>query len=79
MEYNYSRELVNGAYNIDNPLRVDLEGNQIYLAKEIQAQIPSIIGLKCHNSNCEIDFSEELTTEEKALLDTLVSNHKNNT
>jgi hypothetical protein len=82
--YNYTRELVNGSYNINNPLRLDGEQNQIWLYQEIADAIPTkAFTIKCNCDNdpvkVEISFETELTTEEEAALATVVSNHKNNT
>jgi len=82
--YNYTRELVNGSYNINNPLRLDGEQNQIWLYQEVENAIPTKpFKVKC---NCdgdplkvEIAFETELTTEEESVLAAVVSNHKNNT
>jgi hypothetical protein len=78
-EYIYNREIVNGHYNIDNPDRKDAEENQIYLAKEIEAQISKKFKVVCNAEECKIIFEEDLTEQEKNLLDTIVENHKNNT
>jgi len=78
IEYIYERNLNNGNYNINNLSRVDGEDNPILLATEIKAQIDKLSKIICNANECKIIFSEELTPEEKILLDTLVSNHKNN-
>lgn len=77
--YTYSRDLVNNLYNIDNPLRVDVNDNQIYLIVEVQNSLASVDCLKATNTNCDIMFSTELSESEKTTLDTIVNNHKNNT
>jgi hypothetical protein len=79
MFYLYSREVINDSWNINNPLRVDIEGNQIYLAREVSNIFPDkMFKLFCDEARVEFDFVEELTQEEKEILDTCVSNHKNN-
>ena len=46
--YNYTREIVNELYNINNIERVDGEGNPIFLAKEIEIGLPGkVFTLKC--------------------------------
>ena len=79
MIYTYIREPKNHVYNIDNPERVDGEGKQIHLSKEIEVAFPGK-KFKIHSiaSECKIDFEIELTAEEKIILDTTVNNHKNN-
>lgn len=79
-DYNYTRDLVNGKFNIENELRVDGEGNHIYLFHEIKAIIPdNKFTIECNNTNVTISFEQELTSEQQTLLDTVVANHKNNT
>ena len=79
-EYNYTREIVDSEYNINNPARLDGEGNQIFLGDEIVAALPGksfkILG---DAGVCKIQFDTALTDGEKTTLDTVVSNHKNNT
>ena len=41
MDYHYLREIVDGFYNIDNPLKVDENGKQIHLAQDIQNNLPN--------------------------------------
>ena len=81
MVYNYNRPQVEGIYKIDNPDRVDGEGKQIHLSIEIQTEFPSYpFSVRCFKTDCNIEFvNRELTTEEKTSLDTIVSNHINNT
>jgi len=80
VEYVYIRSLVNGMYNIDNPERVDGEGNRIHLAKEIEAEFPDWdFNVRNNGSVCKIVYSEALTAPEKTTLDGIVIAHKNNT
>jgi hypothetical protein len=77
--YNYSREIVDNLYDIDNVARVDGEGNQIYLAQEIEAALPGKnFNVVCNGADAAIIFTEDLTAEEQTTLGTIVSNHKNN-
>ena len=79
VEYEYTRELVNGVWNINNPERKDTEGNQIYLANEVAEAIPNKkFRLNCEGEVATFIFETELTTEEKTTLDTTVQNHKDN-
>lgn len=83
--YYYTREIVEypdpigRAYNIDNPQRVDLLDNQIYLANEVEvALIGRAFKLFCADSEVKFVFDDELSELEKTTLDTVVFNHKNN-
>ena len=79
MKYTYTRELINELYNIDNIERKDANLNNINLAFEIQTQFSNkYFKVICDAVICEIDFLIELTSEEKTILDTIVSNHKQN-
>ncbi len=78
-EYTYERTLVNGVYNIDNPLRLS-DGKQVYLAKEVSVAIPGeLFKLRCNGLEAKFIFENTLTSENKAILDALVLAHKNNT
>jgi hypothetical protein len=79
--YNYTRsQLPSGKYDIEHLDRIDGEGNQIYLAKEIELVLSGKkFKVICNNASCDIIFEENLTSEEKTTLDTVVANHKANT
>ena len=78
--YTYTREIVNDKWDINNPVRVDEEGNQIYLAKEIESAIPEKrFKIFCEESVCDSEFQEELSGTEKTQLDVVVADHKSNT
>jgi len=80
MIYNYTRNLVNGKWDIDNKDRVDGGGNQIYLANEVETALPGKkFQLHCHHGNAKFDFESELTVPEKTTLDGVVADHQNNT
>ena len=81
MTYEYTREIVEGGYNLDaNPLRVDGDGNQIYLADEIGVALPGkIFKILCDDNTCHIIFDDTLTPLEKDTFDLVVADHKNNT
>jgi len=80
-EYSYTRDLVDGRYNINNEARVDGEGEQITLWSEIKAAsfASKLCGIKCSGDTAKVCTSEELTGAEQTELDTIVSDHKNNT
>jgi hypothetical protein len=79
-KYYYTREIANDAYNIDNPLRVDGLGSQIFLVDEIETLFPNkIFKLYCGNDLVNVVFYDSaLTANEKIDLDACVYNHKNN-
>ncbi len=79
-EYIYQRELINGTWNIDNYDRVDGEGNQIHLAKEVETSIPDkVFKLCCNGSEAKFIFTTELDANEQTTLGNTVTAHKNNT
>lgn len=78
--YNYARSIVNGAYDINNQERGD-PADPTTLCSEICA-IPEFDGhfdIKCSGSSCDIVFDFTLSGAQETQLDTIVSNHKNNT
>jgi len=78
-EYFYSREVVNGLWNIDNPMRVDYYSNQIYLANEVETALPDRQFYSFYNvGDVKISFSEQLTEEENGILTLTVQKHKDN-
>jgi hypothetical protein len=79
-EYLYEREiLAEGCWDIDNPNRVDLEGNQIHLASEVADALPGkMFQMICDGPVCKFIFSQALTAQEEATLTTTVNNHKQN-
>lgn len=81
MDYEFTRNLVGGSYDINNVVRVDGEGNQIYLYKEIlnEGSLPNAFNINCEEASCIITFLEELTSEQETTLNNIVSAHKNNT
>lgn len=77
--YFYTREIVNDHWNINNPERVDIDGNQIYLSKEVETALPeATFRMYCNGSEVCFLFDSELSVSDKETLDTCVSNHKNN-
>lgn len=80
MNYNYTRELVDGVYNIDNPRDVDADGEPVRLACRVKEALPNkTFNMKIDGTDVVICFEAELTTEEKNTLDTTVANHKSAT
>lgn len=77
--YNFSRELVNGMYNINNIERVDVSGNQILLATEIESALPGkSFKIICDGANADIIFVDEISGPEQTTLNIVVTAHKNN-
>jgi len=76
MEYIYTRDKEAGVYKVNNPDRVDGSGNQIYLAKEVEALFPNEpFTMHCNDTELKFVFNNSIT---KATLDTAVSDHQNN-
>lgn len=71
--YEYVRDVVNGRYDIDRPER------ETRLANEVETALPGKqFVVKCNSASCKVIFQQELTVQEKADLDQVVYNHKNN-
>jgi hypothetical protein len=80
VDYVYSRELVEGRYDIDNKNRVDGEGNQIHLSNEVSIALPGkLFRLVCDAGEAKFIFNTSLSPEEELVLDACVTAHKNNT
>jgi len=83
-DYEYTRERLTegdhaGSWDIDNPDRVDGEGNRIHLASEVSTAFPGKkFRLRCVGADCTFIFEEELTSEQETTLTTTVNDHKNN-
>lgn len=79
-DYTFTRTRLNGHWDIRNPARVDQEGNQIYLAKEIETALPGkSFRVVCEGTNCTVKFDATLTDAEETTLTNTVNAHKNNT
>ncbi len=80
-EYIFVRGTIpDGRYDIDNPLRVDAEGNQIHLAKEIEAAITGkSFKVVCSYDECKVITETDWTSEEQTTLGQVVQAHKDNT
>ena len=80
--YEYTRTMLsNNQYNINNTERVDGEGNQIYLSKEIESEFPSKKFLvRCNDTNLKIlvEEADDFSAEEKTALDQIIQDHKDN-
>ena len=78
--YNYTRALVDNAWNINNPNRKDGEGNPKDLYQEINenSELNNQFKIICNSTSCQINFNFDLSAAQKTALDTIVSNHQNN-
>lgn len=79
-EYEYTRHIrPDGRYDIDNPDRVDGEGNQILLAKEIHETFPDLlIKTQCVELVFKVITEIELDSTQQATLTQVVLDHQAN-
>jgi len=78
--YFYTREKVDGVYDINNPAREDGEGNRLYLAQEVKTALPgTIFKLICSGAEAKFIFTTELSGADETTLTNTVNAHKNNT
>jgi|GEM_PF-5638033 len=69
-----------GAWDVNNPRRVDGEGDQIHLAFEVRSALPGkTFRMRCSGALCRFEFDQDLTAPEIATLDVTVAAHKTNT
>jgi hypothetical protein len=79
VEYLYTRELIDGCWNVENIDRKDEEGNHIFLGQEIQIALPGkMFNFILDGAEIKFVFEEELSEAEQSILGTVVYNHKNN-
>lgn len=74
--YNYTRALVDGAYNINNQYDLDGESNVIPLCEVIKASLTKNCNIKCAGTNVVISFEAELSGADQTTLGTDVSTYK---
>lgn len=75
--YEYSRQVVNCSYNIDNAAKVDGEGNPIHLAKLVEAAIPGEkFVLRCNGPLAVFIFENKLTVGQQTTLTNIVTTYK---
>jgi hypothetical protein len=79
-DYYYERGSVDDAmYAIENPHRVDADGNQIRIALEIQAALPGVVfRTYADGSVFRVQTDEALTPAQIETLGALVETHKAN-
>ncbi len=78
--YTYTRELLpSGAWNVNHPERVDASGNSLPLTAEIEAALPGHLAcVHGHGPELLVYTVSALTDAEKATLDSVIQNHKQN-
>lgn len=74
-DYIYTRNLVDGSYDINNIADVDGGGNQVFLFKAIQVEgtLPTEFTINCNESNCTITFSITLSGPQQTALNSTVA------
>ena len=78
-DYTYTRELVDGRWNVDNQYRLD-DSEQIHLAKEVETALSGkIFTICCMGTEVKLSFTEALSGGEQTTLATTVQAHKDNT
>lgn len=78
-EYKYSRELITSEnrWNLDDSLKINNNGQKVRLSDEILSSFPSkSFIIKCGENETVIEFSEELTRDEKVILDNIIESNK---
>ena len=70
----FTRNIINGIYDINNPDRAEA------LFKEINAinDFSHKFKIVCNKESCEINFLFDPDSTQKSILQTIVDNHKNN-
>lgn len=75
--YSFTREIVNGSYNVDNPLDVDANGQAVSLSKRIEAALPGkTFSVMMSGTDVTVTFSQALSGGEQTTLTSTVSTHK---
>ena len=75
--YEFSRELVEGSFNIDNKFYKDVDGKIIPLAKYLLENMPSRpMNVRCGGTLCKISSATELNAAEITQLTNLVNAYK---
>lgn len=76
-QYEYSREIVDGNYDINNPFDVDENGNPVSLFTRIEEGLPGrgLTDVALSESTAIVAI-DTLTPDEKQALDEIVAAHK---
>ena len=76
-EHTYIRLQKVGGWDINNVDHVDADGKQITLASEIKVAFPGkAFTVRSNGEEAKVDFEDELTAPEIAILDGIVAAHK---
>ena len=76
-EHNYTRVKKTGGWDINNVDHQNDDGSQIFLATEIKAAIPDkAFTVRCDGVDCIVDFVDQLSGPEIAILNGVVAAHK---
>lgn len=75
-DYNYSREIVDGCFDINNQYDIDGESNVIPLCDTIKTALSKDCNIKCAGTAVVISFETELSAGEQTTLDTTISTYK---
>lgn len=75
---NYTRERITGGWDINNPYYRDVDGNQIFLAKEIEDYLGDgkCFRIVCAGTNCRMDFDCTITVPQQTEISAIVAAHK---
>jgi len=74
---NYTRDIVSGGYDINNPDDRDVDGHSVTLAQRIEAVFPTHeFSVKCDANLCVVEITPDLDTAEQQQLDDVVAAHK---
>lgn len=77
--YSYTREMVDGKWNVNNDRDVDEKGVSVNLSDRIKENESIGLGfskMAAKESVVDITFSSDLTADEKVILDKIVADHK---
>ena len=82
-KYEFDRGIIQegqftGSYDIEHPNRVNPDGSQIYLSKELESIIPCKYTISCNDLMCTIYSENELNQEILDNIPQVISNHRNN-
>ena len=79
-QYNYTREIVSGSFDINNKQYLDIEGKVVSLAKYLKEVMPTkIFKMKCFGTTCQLFSNIELTEQEHTDLTGFINTYKNYT
>ena len=79
-DYYYARHLIAslGCFDIPHPMRKDIYGKQITVMAEVNDALSKQCTVNHDGEECIITFEDELSADERVILNGLVQKHKNN-